>query len=434
MMSFEEARDFVAETGERGISLGLTNMRNLMNLLGNVQDEIPVIHITGTNGKGSVGAYLYSIFHEAGIRVGRYFSPAVFDPLENWQYEGEQITRTEYARILTQIRKACDTMETQGMPLPTAFEIETALAFVYFYEKKPDVVLLEVGMGGETDATNIVKAPIATVFTHIGLDHVRLLGDTLEDIARNKIGIIKPGCSVYSAPQEPIVEQMIRERAALMNCPIGVVKEAKIKPIHIEPGDFRFYYKDIPMRTSMGGMCQLTNVAVAAKTAYHSLPKLLPENDYMGIKRIARISHGVECATWPGRFEVIGRDPLFILDGAHNEDAAVQLAATLQNCFTNQKITFIMGVLADKDHKSMLALTLPYAERVYTVTPDSPRALDGRLLAQEAQELGADVQYCSQIMDAVREALAKGEPVLAFGTLSYLGKVRLCYEMLTSQA
>ncbi len=433
MMSFEEARDFVAEAGKRGVSLGLTNMYNLMNLLGNVQDAFPVIHITGTNGKGSVGAYLYSIFHEAGIRVGRYYSPAVFDPLEVWRYEGEQITRTEYARIITQIHRACDTMESQGMPLPTVFEIETAVAFLYFYEKKPDVVLLEVGMGGETDATNIVKSPIATVFTHISLDHVRFLGDTLEDIARNKIGIIKPGCSVYSAPQDPVVEQMIRERAALMNCPIGVVKEAKIRPVHIEPGDFRFYYKDIPMRTSMGGVCQLTNVAVAAKTAFHTLPKLLKENDYMGIKRIARISHGVECAKWPGRFEVIGRDPLFILDGAHNEDAAMQLAATLQKCFTNQKITFIMGVLADKDHRSMLALTLPYADKVYTVTPDNPRALDGRLLAEEAREMGADVQFCPDIMDAVRSALTSGAPVLAFGTLSYLGRVRLCVEMLSSK-
>ncbi len=433
-MTYKEAREFIAQAETRGSVLGLDNMRNLMDELGNVQDAFPVVHITGTNGKGSVGAYLYSIFHEAGIRVGRYFSPAVFDPLEIWQYEGAQMTKAEYARIMTRVRKACDALEAKGLPLPTVFEIETAAAFLFFNEKKPDVVLLEVGMGGATDATNIVKNPVATVFTRISLDHVNMLGDTLEKITAVKTGIIKEGCSVYSAPQAPEVEQMIRDKAAECHCHIGVVKANKIKAVQFEPGNFRFIYKDIPMHTTMGGVCQMTNAAVAAKTAYHTLPKLLVENDYMNMKKIARIAIGVEAARWPGRFEVIGHKPLFIIDGAHNEDATRQLDKTLQMCFARQKITYIIGVLADKDHRSMLKRMVPHAGRVFTVTPEVPRGLDGRVLAQEATELGMDAQFVPSIRRAVREAVGVGETVLAFGTLSYLGKVRECLESIQASA
>ncbi len=428
MMTYEEARNYIMEAKTRGIVMGLDTMRNLMARLGNVQDGIPVVHITGTNGKGSVGAYLYSIFHEAGITVGRYYSPAVFDPLEVWQYEGEQITKREYARMMTRVKAACDQMEAEGLALPTSFEIETAIAFLYFYEKKPGVALIEVGMGGAQDATNVVSHPIATIFTRISLDHVKQLGSTIEEIAREKIGIIKEGCSVYSAPQEPVVEQMIRDRAEELGCHIGVVKANKIKLIHMEPGDLRFLYKDITMHTTMGGLCQMENAAVATKAAFHTLPKLLYENDYMSVRRIARASVGIELAHWPGRYEVIDRDPLFIIDGAHNEDAAKQLADTLDQCFPNQRITYIMGVLADKDFRGILRQMQPHAGKMYTVTPDNPRALDGKVLAEEAREQGIDAVALTSVNAAVRKAISLGEPVLAFGTLSYLGKVRACVE------
>lgn len=428
MMTYEEARKFIQEASKTGSVLGLESIRNLMKELDNVQDTLPVIHIAGTNGKGSVGAFLYSIFREAGLRVGRYFSPAVFDPLEVWQCDGRPITKSEYADIMSQVKSACDIMVSKGMPMPTVFEIETAAAFVYFYRKQPDVVLLETGMGGETDATNIIKKPLASIITKISFDHMQYLGNTLEEIAEIKAGIIKEGCPVYSAPQEPEVEQIIRQRAAEKHCIIGVVKKEKIRMISMTPETLKFYYKDVWMETSMGGSYQMLNASLAAKSAFHILPNLISENDCMGMKRIARVVYGIKRAKWPGRFEVIGEDPLFILDGAHNEDAAVQLAKTVENCFTNTQITYIIGVLADKEHKRMLEVMLPFADKVFTVTPENQRAFDGRKLAREAGAFHSDVTYCACLKEAVERAVRCGKPVLAFGSLSYLGQLKKAYD------
>ena len=215
MLTYEETRRFIEETAKSGSILGLDNMRALMNELGNVQNSIPTIHIAGTNGKGSVGAYLASICKEAGHKVGRYCSPAVFDPLECWQYDGRNITEDEYAYCMSQVKEACDIVvekySKQGIH-PTAFELETAMAFVYFAWKKPDILLLEVGMGGETDATNVVDRPLACVFTTISHDHMQFLGNTLEEIASVKAGIMKPGAYVCWAHQEPEVERVLERK------------------------------------------------------------------------------------------------------------------------------------------------------------------------------------------------------------------------------
>ncbi len=477
MMTYEEAIGFVEEARKRGSVLGLSNMRALMEELGNPQNTIPTIHIAGTNGKGSVGAYLASICKEAHFKVGRYCSPAVFDPLECWQFDGRCITKEEYANALSQVKAACDIVMSKGFE-PTAFEIETALAFVYFAEMKPDVLLLECGMGGETDATNVVDNPIACVFTSISYDHMQYLGNSLTEIARVKAGIMKPGSMVFWGRQEPEVEAVLEEKlkevtalgeAMGLETTQGDVYHSRVEVQSVTPGELRFSYLGVNYMTRMAGLYQVDNAVLAIAVFDALWPKLLfglqdememwedkeaPIAGWLDMEYASRA--GILFATWPGRFEVLGDNPLVIVDGAHNAAAAQRLAETLEKGFTNQDFVYIIGVLADKEHEKMLEIMLPFAKRVYTITPDNARALDGKLLAEEARgvvkKLGdvsgsaqningrsketiienrTEVVVCDSIVEAVDFACAYGKEenlsVLAFGSLSYLGELREAY-------
>lgn len=455
MLTYKEAREFVEETKSRGSVLGLTNMKALMEALGNPQNSIRTIHIAGTNGKGSVGAYLASICKEAQFKVGRYCSPAVFDPLECWQYDGRNITEEEYADAMSQVKNACDIVMSKDI-FPTSFEIETAMAFVYFAKLQPDVLILETGMGGETDATNVVDNPLACVFTKISKDHMQFLGESLTEIAKVKAGIMKPGAMIFWGEQEPEVEQVLEEKFAevqaygkqIGNEPVlGDVYTSRTKLISQKAGELRFSYLGINYMTRMSGMYQMQNATLAIAVFDAIWPKLLfnlsdememwndeeaPIAGWMDMEYASRA--GVLFANWPGRFEVIGENPLFIIDGAHNEDAAIELAKTVQNCFTNQPLVYIIGVLADKEHKKMLQTMLPYAKQVYTITPPNTRGLDGKELAAEVEAVSADlghevmVEYCDSIDVAVEKAesygVEHGASVLAFGSLSYLGQLK----------
>lgn len=448
-MTYEETLEFVREAGKSGSILGLESIRRLMAELSDVQEEIPIIHIGGTNGKGSVGAYLAAIFREAGLHVGRYCSPAVFDPLEVWQYDGKNISKQEYAHVMSQVKMACDIMLSKGYGVPTAFEIETAAAFLYFAEKKPDVVLLEVGMGGETDATNLIRRPLASVLVSISRDHMQFLGESVLEIAGVKAGIIKPGCPVFSAPQQEEVQRFLQERAEALGCPITFVQPEFLQFGSAEPGKLKFSYsmsmqlEDGPssvfllLETAMAGHYQMENAALAVEVAAALLPKLLREHtaeEAISLEQMQYIIQGIKKARWPGRFEVVCGSPLIILDGAHNEGAAAELAKTIENCFTNPALTYIIGVLADKEYERMLQILLPYAKRVYTVTPENPRALEGRVLAEQmaAYWEKADFEESTQekavfagsVEEALWQALSHPEPILAFGSLSWLGEVK----------
>ena len=457
MLSYQEAREFVEESKSRGSVLGLTNMRALMNELGNPQNTIPTVHIAGTNGKGSVGAYLASICKEAHFTVGRYCSPAVFCPLECWQYDGRNITEDEYADAMSQVKTACDIVVSKGI-YPTAFEIETAVAFVYFAKMKPDVFLLETGMGGETDATNVVDNPLACVITKISYDHMQFLGNSLEEIASVKAGIMKPGATIFWGEQEPEVEKVLERKFAEVSklgeeqgleTVLGDFFPTRVKLTSIQPGELRFTYLGVNYMTRMAGIYQMQNAALAIAVFDGLWPRLLfglqdemqmwndesaPLAGWMDMEYASRA--GVLFANWPGRFEVLSQEPLLIIDGAHNEDAAIQLAKTVENSFTNQSLVYIIGVLADKEHRKMLEIMLPYAEKVFCITPQNARGLDGNLLTEEVQEvvsekgLNADAQYCETIGEALDKAVAygiqKGMPVLAFGSLSYLGDLKRC--------
>ncbi len=458
MLTYKEAQEFVEETKKRGSVLGLSNMRALMEELGNPQNQIPTIHIAGTNGKGSFGAYLASICKEAGFKVGRYCSPAVFDSLECWQYDGRNITEEEYAEMMSQVKNACDilALRSESPILPTAFEIETALAFVYFAKMQPDVVLLEVGMGGRLDATNVVDHPFACVFTKISRDHMQFLGESLSEIAREKAGIMKPGALIFWGEQEPEVEKVLEDTFARvakegeekgLQTIRGDVYTSRTKFVSQKPGELRFTYLGVNYMTRMAGMYQIQNASLAIAVFDAIWPKLLFQlqdemqmwNDgnaslagWMDMEYASRV--GILNAVWPGRFEVIGYDPLFVIDGAHNEDAVKQLAITVEKSFTNQPVNFIIGILADKEHEKMLEMMMPFAHKIYTVTPPNARGLDGVVLAEEVKQWHEDVQFCETIEAAIQTAISQSEqdgcPILAFGSLSYLGELKENYKQI----
>ena len=231
-MNYEQARAYAVNVSRSGSILGLDSIENLMHELGDIQERLKIIHIAGTNGKGSTGAYLERVLIEAGYRVGRYSSPAVFDPMEVWRINLQSMSHEEYADIMEQVKCACDRMVEKGMEHPTIFEVETAMAFLYFYQKKCDYVLLEVGMGGRTDATNLIRKPVCSVITSVSMDHMQFLGNTLTEIAQAKAGIIKKDCPIVTIMQKAEAMEAIKaeaEKAFCCRCFQGVSGKRYVK-------------------------------------------------------------------------------------------------------------------------------------------------------------------------------------------------------------
>lgn len=419
-MTYDEAVEFADSTKKYGSILGLESIRNLMQELGNVQEQLHIIHVAGTNGKGSVCAFLSAALTEAGYRVGRYNSPAVFERREVFRIGETMISKEEYAAVFERVQTACEALKKRGCPHPTVFEIETAAAFLWFYEKKCDLVLLETGMGGETDATNLITHPVCSVLTSIGMDHMQYLGNTIEEIAKVKAGIIKKGCPVVALKQGDSVCEVIKNKAeecgsrcVLVEVP-QYMQEAPIWGTTLQD----VHYGSV--HTALGGIWQRENLSLAL-----AVLKLLEESGYPITKEA--VQSGIAKTIWHGRYEVLQTEPLFIIDGAHNPIAAKRLKETIEKDFTNREIIYIIGVLADKEHEKMLRLLLPGAKAVFTVTPDSPRALDGEILAKEARKYADNIWHVPDIGKAVKmakETAKESDVILAVGSLSYLKEVK----------
>ena len=420
-MTYEEARAFIDDIGRYGAVLGLGSVTELMKRLGNPQDDLRFVHIAGTNGKGSVLAYISTILKEAGYRVGRYISPTIFDYRERIQVNEEYISREGVARLAGRIQEACCRMTEEGFSHPTTFEVETAMAFLWFREMHCDVVVLECGMGGLTDATNVVRTTLVSVFSEIGLDHMGFLGNTIEEIAQVKAGIIKPGAAAVSAVQRPearkVLENVCREKGAEFR----ELRKEELQDIKYGFENQSFTYKGIKnLKPGLLGSWQIDNAALAveAVTALGSCGFTVTEE---------QIRKGLAETVWPGRFTVVDRHPLFIVDGAHNRDAADRLYETLDLYFSGKRKIFIAGVLADKEYDYVMSRLTPLAARVITVmTPDNPRALPAESLAEEVRRYNPNVEAAGDLCDAVRRARAyagKEDLILAFGSLSYLGEL-----------
>lgn len=422
-MNYEESRKYIQDASSRGSVLGLDNIVNLMNKLGNVQDSLKVVHIAGTNGKGSTSAYITQILIEAGYTVGRYTSPAVFDYMEMFTINNINISEDEYAVNMTIIKKAIDEMEAEHMTLPTPFEIETALAYLYFYRNKCDIAIIETGMGGRLDATNIVKSPLVSVLTSISKDHSRFLGETLEEITFNKAGIIKKNCPVVSAIQCDEAAKVIKEEAIKNNSKLIVCNELQNVRFNNDKtyGRYVGISNEFNVETSMLGTFQIHNIPTAIETIL-----ALKSEGFFIYKE--NIENGIENASISGRCERINDTPAIYIDGGHNPGAALNLKNTLEMYFTNRKLVYIIGVLADKDYDTVLSVTGGLANHIITVTPpDNARSLDGRELLKTVLKYNTSAEYADDLEKAVNRGIecAGDDGVLfVFGSLSYLGRIK----------
>ncbi len=435
-MTYKEARVYLDEVSKYGSVLGLDTIRGLLDELGNPQDDLKFIHIAGTNGKGSVLAYLSTILSEAGFRTGRYVSPTVVSYLEKIQVDGSDIPEVVFTELVEEVQKAIVRMETDGKARPTVFEIETAIAFLYFRNMHCEYVVLETGLGGSTDATNIVKTTEAAVFATISRDHMGFLGDTLEEIAENKAGIIKPGCTVISAAQPPEVRRVLEKRAAESGCPIRFAEPEKAQLLKESYRGQVFSYKTWNhVQIHLAGKYQVLN----AVTVCEAVDALCEKQKTMyPAERLTEtvVRNGFSKTIWAGRFTCIQEEPVFIVDGAHNEDAARQLRETVEAYFPGKRLIYIMGVFKDKEYEKITELMIPLAKRVYTVSlPNVERTLDAEALRQVVESCwqrldcgGTDrrAQAAASIKEAVRlakESAERDDVILAFGSLSYLGEV-----------
>lgn len=420
-MNETEAMDFIAEKNRLGSVLGLENIKELLRRLGNPQNCCRVVHIAGTNGKGSILAYMDAVLQDAGYRVGRYISPTVFSYLERFQINDVSMDSGEFAALLTRIVPVLEDMERDGFTGTTAFEIETALAFLYFYEMNIDIVLLETGMGGRLDATNVVEEPICTIIASVRLDHMRVLGNTISQIAYEKTGILRDGvpCVVYpvNADAMPVIQQS----CSLHNINPIVPDLAELAIIKEDLYYEQFAYKNVNYKIPLLGEYQIFN----AITAIEAL-NLINHHTDIDFENV-NIRNGLHKIDWKGRFEILERNPYVIRDGAHNPDAAEKLYELLTKHFTNRRITFIIGVLEDKEHYALLSLLVPLASKVYVLTvPDNPRAFPADRLAKEAGEFCREVVIADSPEEAYRMARAEAEEedvIVAFGSLYYIGRI-----------
>ena len=422
----------IEELKKRGSVPGLDAIEGLLEELGHPEDNLKVVHIAGTNGKGSIFAYLSSILIAAGFKVGRYISPTISCYEERFQINGEYITKDELARLYNIVEEAMKREEEKTGLKPTLFEVETAISFLYFKEEKVDYALIEVGMGGRMDATNVIRHPELTVISSISYDHQAFLGDTLEEIAWQKAGIIKESCPVVLSENSDEVCKVIEQEAT----------KKKVKCIEIKPTDYEvlsetpygstFLWKEQRYETKLPGRHQVSNAVTALAASEYLFRKdyeknnarkaIAEELDEMNVKSAQQ--GGIIRTCWPGRLEVLKKEPLFYRDGAHNPDGAKKLAAFLQKYFTNKKIIYIMGVLKDKEYKKMLRYLMPMAKEVYVFKPKNERGLSAQILADTIKEV-ADVSVTieSDVNAAVFRALDSAKPddvPVACGSLSFM--------------
>ena len=419
-MTYEEALSYIHSICWKGSKLGLDRTRELLGKLNDPQKELKFIHIAGTNGKGSTAAMLSSILEEAGYRVGLYTSPFINRFNERMQVNHQPIPDEELAALTEYVRPYADAMADS----PTEFELITALAMVWFARQNCDIVVLEVGMGGELDSTNIIDAPEAAVIAAMGMDHVKELGPTMADIARAKAGIIKEGGRVVSYGGTPEADEVI---AAVCRARNASLRQPDFSAI--VPGDFglegqTFSYKSWHgLRIPLVGAYQMNNAAVVLETV-----EVLRQWGWIISDEAVR--QGLADTRWPARFEVLRRDPVFIVDGGHNPHGIRATAESLRRLFPGRKITFVTGVMADKDVEHILGLIVPLAEQFFTVRPDNPRAMDAGELAARIEAMGAKATACASVRDGVDRAIQAEGPhgvACALGSLYMSGEVRSCF-------
>ena len=419
-MNYNEALEYIHGVCWMGSRLGLERTYELMHKLGDPQKDLKFIHIAGTNGKGSIAAMLASVLTRAGYRTGLYTSPYIDQFTERFQIDGEQISKEELAEITEQIRPFADAMEDH----PTEFELVTAIGLQFFHRNKCDIVVFEVGMGGALDSTNIIDTPEAAVIAAMGLDHTRELGDTIEQIAQAKAGIIKPGGDVVIYGNEPaankVFQETCREKGATLYLAAQetvVRKESDLAGQTFDVGQRRDLF--LPLL----GACQPNNCATALK----ALDVLRAKGWNISEEAIRQ---GLRETSWPGRFQVMRRNPVFVVDGAHNPHGIQDAKAGLMKYFPGRKIHFLIGVMADKDVSHILEALTPIAASFVAVRPNNPRAMAADELRDRILAFGAEATACQTVQEGgekVIEQCGKDGIGCALGSLYMSSDVRACF-------
>lgn len=419
-MTGEEAVAYIHAYGWEKHTPGLDRIRELLRRLGDPQRELKFIHVAGTNGKGSVCACLASVLEAAGYRVGLNTSPHLERFEERIRVNGREIPGQALGALLSRIRPAAEAMAEH----PTEFELITAAAFLHFRREGCELVVLETGLGGALDASNVIEVPELAVLTAMGVDHAALLGSTLAEIAGAKAGIIKPGGDVVSRGGCPeadrVFRRVCRERGAALT-------ELDLSRLRVRKRDLEGMTLDFGpwegLTLPLAGTYQAENAALAL-TALERLGEKgwrIPEE---------AVRRGLAAVRWPGRFEVLGRDPLFLLDGAHNAHGMRATVESLRTLLPGRRLVFLVGILADKDVGEMLDLLAPLAERVLTLRPDSPRAVDPAELCAALAERGVEARACGSAAEGVaaaKEAAGRRGAVCALGSLYLAGEIRTAY-------
>ncbi len=417
-MNYEEALSYIHSINWRGSKPGLSRTRTLLEKLGNPEKSLPCIHIAGTNGKGSTAAMLDSILREAGYRVGLFTSPFVERFNERIVYNGLPIPDGELARLTGLLAPLAESMDDP----PTEFELITALGFLYFAEMGCDAVVLEAGMGGRLDSTNVIEAPLLSIITGVALDHTAYLGDTVEKIAAEKAGIIKKGVPLLYGGETPSVMALLAEKAALLSAPFYVTDRSRLIVQKSDLSGSVVDYEDyVGLRLPLCGLYQPRNLATVL-TAFRILAKRgLPVSE-------EALRKGLEKTVWKARFEVLTRNPLVLFDGSHNRQGIEAACEAIDYYFPGQKLVLVTGVMADKAYGEMASLLVPYAARVFAVRPDNPRALAAEALAETYRQAGAEAVPCDSMEKALTAALRAAEeenrPVIALGSLYMYGELK----------
>lgn len=417
-MTYEEAYIYMKEAGKRGSIYGTATVKELLLRLENPQDQVPVVHIAGTNGKGSIFAFVEHILEDAGYAVGRYISPTIFTYLERFQINGHYMEEREFAQIMETVIPVCEEMEADGLPVPTAFEIETAVAFLYFVRKNADIVLLETGMGGENDATNVVKQPLCTVLASISRDHMQFLGDTLQEILEQKMGILREQVPCVAYPMQNEIRQIWLDKCEKMLIEPIMADTAQLQITAEDLHGSRFCYKGREYELGIPGIYQIYN-SITAIEVCNCIKKQYDLNN-------VNIKNGLKATIWEGRFQKIKDEPLTYIDGAHNEGGWRSLRENIRTYFAGRPLIYVCGVLADKEYDKMVDIMEPFASYIITVTPDNPRALDKKTLADCYRSYGKPVDTADDVFAAQRQAEALAEEmkdpvIVVFGSLSFIG-------------
>ena len=418
--------DRIHEFNRFGMVLGLDRMEELLRRLGNPQDDLKVIHVAGTNGKGSVSKYLEEGLSACGYKMGLYTSPYIETFNERIRYDGADISDEDLEYYGQKVVSAAEAMVADGLDSPTEFEVVTAIAFLYFADRQADITILEVGLGGIGDSTNVVKSPLASVITSISYDHMAQLGSSLAEIAVNKAGIIKTGCPVIANVPQRDAAKIIARKAYAMGSRLydisGIRAAVSDETPFSQKVSMELYeksYSDVEI--SMVGRHQAENL----KTALATL-EILRKSGAVKLDREA-LYEGLKRARQPGRFEVISEDPVVIIDGAHNEAGAQALQETMAQHFAGKKILLVAGILADKEIDSIVKFLTKITDHIIVTEPDNPRKLAAEKLAEHVADFGVAAEVVSDVEAAVHRAkeLADDYDVILFaGSLYLIGDVR----------